>query len=268
MKNALAVVSVLGLLGASGFVAWSVLSRPDDTSLTSEAAGSFDLRETPPPDRPAPRPPVEELRDAVASPASSPKPIAMAGVSFGGAPAAGAASSAAAPRASAAPAGPARAAFLTPDLERRARASKVLSALLGAPARFLLRASALGAPRSLRRFLADPRAVDAYMNSSLVRIAINSPSIARAILGNRALVSAALASPALQDPATVKLLAESRMAAKMLDCPGVQEALADPAVIRSLASDPATAVWMASNPEAMMKLASSAPALGAALAPR
>ena len=247
-------MSVIGLLGASGFVAWSVMSRPDAALITSEQAHSFDLKEAPSAAPTAAPRPVEELHDAVAAPVS-PRPIAMAGMA------------ATAPAAPAAPAAvrPQVRPFLTPQLETAVRKSKFFAAMLRAPARFLVAASALKSPRALRSFLENKSGVEAYMNSTVVRVVLNSPSVAKSVLGSPALVRAFLSSPAMKDPQAVRELLESRMVVKMLDCPGVQEALADPAVIRNMLADPGTIQWMGENPEAMHAIASAAPALARSL---
>lgn len=247
MRNALAVVSVAGLLGASGFVAWSAFSRPDDVATRS--AGAFDLQEAP---MAASRPAAaEELRDAVAAPAS-PRPIAAAGMALA-TPMPGV------PRETVKP-------FLTPALEAYVRKSKLLLALQRAPARVLVSGSAMRSPAALKAFLGDKAAVNSYLDSTLVRVALNSPTVAKALIGNSALVRAFLGSPAMRDPRAVKALLGSRMLVKMLDCPGVQEALADPAVIRSIASDPGTLEWLARNPHALDAIASAAPSLASSLA--
>lgn len=250
MKNSLAALSVIGLLGASGFVAWSVLSSPDATTLTSEQAGSFDFKEGPAPAPAAPRP-AEELRDAVASPAS-PRPIPLESMASSARPVE------AAPRALVPT-------FLTPKLEAGVRHGRIFAALLRAPARFLLSSSALKSPRALRAFLDDKKGVEAYMSSAVVRVVLNSPAAAKSLLGSPFLVRAFLASPAMSDPAAVRELLGSRMLVKMLDCPGVQEALADPAVIRSMVADPATVAWLGENPAALKAIASAAPALANSL---
>lgn len=244
------MASVCGLLGASSFVAWSVLSRPDDAALSSEAARPFDLQSAPP--RAAAPAPVEELRDAVAAPAS-PRPILYEGLA--------AARSAPAPTAVEA----AERSIVTPALEAGVRRSRFFAALMSAPAKFLASRSALKSPRALRDFLADKSGVDAYMNSAVVRVALASPVVAKSILGRPALVRAFLESPAMRNPDSVRALLSSRMVVKMMDCPGVQEALADPAVIRSLAADPETLRWLGENPRALDALVSAAPALARSL---
>lgn len=251
-KNALAAVSVFGLLGASGFVAWSVLSRPDDAPLTSEAAQSFDLKSAPPSaPRAAPPPVSEEMRDAVAAPVS-PRPIPYAGMAV--------LRSAPPPAAK-----PAERSIVTPKLEEGTRRHRLFAALLRAPAHFLASRSAAGSPRALRAFLADKNGVDAFMNSTIVRVVLASPAVAKSVLGRPALVRAFLSSPAMQDPDAVRALLSSRMVAKMLDCPGVQEALADPAVIQGIVAEPETLRWLGENPGALNALASAAPALAQSL---
>ncbi|MDE2142848.1 MAG: hypothetical protein KGJ84_10585 [Elusimicrobia bacterium] len=252
MKNSLAAVSVIGLLGASGLVAWSVLSRPDATLITSEQANSFDLKIVSPQERPmAAHVPVEEMRDAVASPVS-PRPIAMDGMLV----------PAAAP---VPPSKPAFRSFLTPRLESGVLKSRFFAAMLGAPARFLAGSGPLKSPRAFRAFLDDKGAVDGYLNSTVVRVVLNSPAAAKAVLESPSLVKAFLGSPALRDPGVVRALVTSPMVLKMLDCPGVQEALADPAVIRSMTADPETLRWLGENPDAVRAMGSIAPALAGSL---
>jgi hypothetical protein len=249
VKRVLGVVSVVGLVGASSFVTWSVLARPDDAALTSEQAHAFDFMEAP---RSAPAVPApaaaEDLRDAVAAPVS-PRPIPLESMAV----------------AAATQPEPAARRLVTPELETAARRSKFFTALLSAPVRFLAAGTALKSPRALRGFLADKDGVEAYMNSALVRVVLNSPAAAKSVLGSPILVRAFLATPALRDPAAVRELLGSRMLVKMLDCPGVQEALADPAVIRNMVADPATLEWLAENPAALKAVASAAPALGRSL---
>ncbi|MBI3565715.1 MAG: hypothetical protein HY079_11005 [Elusimicrobia bacterium] len=249
MRKILAVVSVTGLLGAAGFVVWSAASRPDDTYITGERADSFNLKEAPVAARPAAAPRSEELRDAVSSPVS-PRPIALAEM---------------APAAAAAPAKPVRP-FLTAKLEKAVRSGRTFAALLRAPARMLGAGSALASPRALRAFLADKAAVNRYMDSTLVRVVLNSPTAAKAVIGSSLVVRAFLASPAMKDKKTVAALLSSRMVGKMLDCPGVQAALTDEAVIRRLATDPKTAEFLATNPQALAAIAGAAPELARALA--
>jgi hypothetical protein len=251
VKNTLAAVSLAGLLGASGFVAWSVFSRPDASALTAEQARSFDFKDGPLPSTIVRvTPPVEDLHDAVAAPVS-PRPIALDIMARAGAPAA-----AVKPRLPA---------FATPRLEAAVRRHPFFAGLLRAPARFLMSGTALKSPRALRAFLADKPAVEAYMSSTLMRLVLNSPSAAKSVLGSPVLVRAFLASPAMSDPAAVRELLGSRMLVKMLDCPGVQQALADPAVIRGMVADPGTLQWLAENPSALQAIAGAAPALARSL---
>lgn len=255
MRNALAAVSVLGLAGLAGLVGWSTLTRPAGDFVTGDAAKGFNL-DAPAPASPAPRPAAapDDLRDAVAAPASSlpgslsPRPIAYEGMAVAGRPAP-----------AAAPAGPV--VPVTPKAEAWARKNKWWTALLAKPAALLARGSSLGNARDMRAFLADPRKVDAYLNSTLTRVVLNSPTAAKALLGNPAVVRAALASPALQDPQALRELLASPMLRKMLDCPGVQEALADEGVMRRMWTDPQTVAWIASHPQALSTIAAAAPAL-------
>lgn len=252
VRKILAVVSVTGLLSAAGFVVWSVASRPDDAYITGDAANSFNLQEAPvAAAAPAAPRAAEELRDAVASPVS-PRPIALAEMI----PVAAA---------KAAPSAPVRA-FLTPGLEKAARSSRAFAALLRAPARMLGAGSALADPRALRAFLADKAAVNGYLDSTLVRVVLNSPTAAKAVIGSSLVVRSFLATPAMQDQKAVAALLSSRMFAKMLDCPGVQAALSDEAVVRRLATDPKTAEFLAMNPQALRAIAGAAPELARALA--
>ena len=242
-----------GLLGASGLVAWTVLSRPEPTSITSEQAHSFDLNDTSSRDDVlVPPRPSELLHDAVGSPAASPRPIIPESL------AAAAPAPAPAPR-------PEVPRFLTSKLESAVLGSKAFMALMRAPGAVVVRASALKSPKTLRAFLEDKAAVDAFLNATATRVVLNSPLVAKTVLGSAALVRAFVQSPAMSDGASVRALLESRMALKIMDCPGVQGALEDPGVIRNL-SDPAVLQWLSRNPEVMQAMAGAAPALARSLA--
>lgn len=254
VRKVLPVVSVIGLLGAGGAVTWSVLSRPSDTFMTTDAASAFNLQTGPAPARPPARLAAgETLRDAVAStppPASSlMRQIADPGMVVGGAPKAVADKPFTA---------------VTPKAVAWAKKHRFLSALLAKPAKYMVSRSALGSPKDLRAFLADPRKVDAYMNSPLVRVTINSPAVAKALLGNPAVIRAFLASPAMRDPRAARALLGSPMVRKMLDCPAIQEALGDPVVMRRMLADPKTIAWLAAHPDAMTAITHAVPALGGA----
>lgn len=256
VRSILPVVSIIGLLGAGGAVTWSVMSRPDDAFLTRETAAAFNLQTGPAPVRaPARLAAGETLRDAVASappPASSMmKPIADANMFIGSAPK-GAVDK--------------RYTVITPKAEAWARKHKFLAGLIARPAKFMMSRSSLGSGRDLRAFLANPKRVDAYMNSALVRITINSPTVAKALLGNPAVIRAFLSSPAMRDPRAVRALLGSPMVRKMLDCTAIQEALGDPAVMKRMIADPRTIEWIAAHPDALLAIASAVPALGDALA--
>ncbi len=256
MRSILPVISVLGLIGAGGAVTWSVMSRQNDTYITHDVANSFNLQTGPAPVRaPAALAPGETLRDAVAAappaPSSLMKVIATPGMAVGR---------------------PAKDApdkqytVITPKAEAWARKHKLLAGLLAKPAAFLVSRSALGSVRGLRAFLADPRKVDAYMNSALVRITLNSPTVAKALLGNPAVIRAFLATPAMSDPQAVRALLASPMFHKMLDCPAIQEAVGDPVVMNKMIGDPQTIRWIGAHPQALTALAEAAPALGDAFA--
>ncbi len=254
MKSFLPIVSVLGLLGAGGAVTWSVMTRPDDSSVTREVADAFNLQTGPAPSRAsAALASGETLRDAVAPPvlSSLTRPLATAGMDVGGPvrkpPEA-------APRA-----------VITPKAEAWAKQHKFLRALIAKPAAFLIGRSALGSASGLRSFLGNPKKVDAYMNSALVRVTLNSPTLAKALLGDTMVVGAFLATPALRDPQALRALLSSPMLRKMLDCPAIQEALGDPAVMETIIADPQTVSWIAAHPQALLVLAEAAPALGDAL---
>jgi len=252
VRKVLPVVSVLGLIGAGAAVTWSVFARPSDAFMTPETARAFNLQEGPAPVRSAsPIGPGETFRDAVAAapPVASSlmKPIADANMVVGAAPK---------------DAAPKRYTVITPKAEAWARKNKFLAGLIAKPAKFMLSRSALGSARSMRAFLANPKQVDAYMNSPLVRIALNSPTVAKTLVGNPALVRAFLATPAMRDPQTVRALLGSPMVRKMLDCSAIQEALGDPAVMKRMVADPQTVAWIAANPQALLAIAEAVPALG------
>jgi hypothetical protein len=216
-------------------------------------ANSFNLQTGPAPVRaPVALAPGETLRDAVAAvppaPSSLMRQIADPGMVVGGG----------APKAT-------HYTVITPKAEAWAKKHKFLTGLIAKPASFLMGRSSLGSARDLRAFLADPQKVDAYMNSALVRVTLNSPTVAKALLGNPAVIRAFLAMPAMRDPQAVRALLGSPMLRKMLDCPAIQEALGDPEVMNKMIADPKTISWIASHPDALMAIASAAPALGDAL---
>jgi hypothetical protein len=252
VRTILPFISVIGLLGAGGAVTWSVMSRPDDAYITHEVANSFNLQTGPAPVRaPVALAPGETLRDAVAAappaPSSLTRLIATPGMAVGGL---------------AKDAADKQYTVITPRAEAWAKKHRFLTGLIAKPASFLMGRSSLGSARDLRAFLADPKKVDAYMNSTLVRVTINSPTVAKALLGNPAVIRAFLAMPAMRDPQAVRALLGSPMLRKMLDCPAIQEALGDPEVMNKMIADPKTIQWIASHPDALMAIASAAPALG------
>lgn len=256
MRNLLVGVSLFGFIGAGAAVTWSVMSRPQDAYITHEVANSFNLQEGPAPAR-APRPLTdgETLRDAVAAA----PPVASSLVRPTGTDSLMYSSKAPA----ALPAYKSKP--VTAKAEAWARKNKFVAALVTRPAAFLMNHSSLGSARNLRAFLADPKKVDDYMNSTLVRIAINSPTVAKSLLGNPTVIRAFLATPAMKDPAAVRALVGSPMVAKMLDCPAIQEALSDPAVMNRMVGDPQTVMWIAAHPDALQAITQAVPALGEAM---
>lgn len=263
MRIALAAASVTALSAAGGLVGWYVMSRPDPSYVSSADARGFNVQRGAAPapfePRPAPAPSREEqLRDAVAAPVS-PKPIPIQEMSP-------IPSMQAPPEESPAPVADARpAAAPSPKIARWARGQKVFRALLRAPASFMMSQGALRAPRALRAFLDDKKAVERYLNSPLVRAALKDPATAKSLLSSPVLLSAFVSTPAMRDPASVRALAGSRMLRKMLDCPGVQEALSDPKVQSAIAGDPHVIEWLGSHPEALRALGSVVPSLADAL---
>lgn len=254
VRSFLLGVSLLGLLGAGGVVTWSVLSRPQDTYITREVTNSFNLQNGPAA-APTPLARGETFRDAVAAapPAASSltRPIATDGMAYG-------AMKAPPPEA------PRRFTVITAKAEAWLRKSPLLAGFAARPAQYLASRTALGSASALRSFLADPKQVDRYMNSAIVRIAINSPAMAKAVLGNQLLVKAVLNSPAMRDSKTVDALLSSPMLAKILDCPAIQQALSDRAVLDKMMGDTQTALWLATHPKALSVIADAAPAVGAA----
>jgi hypothetical protein len=256
VRSYLPVISILGFIGAGVAVTYSVLSRPTDAYITHEVADSFNLQTGPAPRRPPlALAPGETLRDSVAAapPAASSmmRPIAGAGIVVG------------APVKE--PLKAVQYTVITQKAEAWAKKQTFFAGLLAKPAAFLMAHSSLGSAKGVRAFLGDPRKVDAYMNSTLVRITINSPSVAKSLLGNTAMVSAFLATPAMRDPATVRALLASPMVKKLLDCPAIQEALSDPAVVRRMFDDPKTMMWVGAHPDAMIAITEAAPAMGDAM---
>ena len=246
MKDPAAVLSVLGLAGATLFVALSSSYKPTDPTMTEEVVEPADFAPPPPPSRPGLA--DESMRDSVSAGGPSPMPIPIAGLSM-------------TPKPSPAPS--ASRAF--PAGERKtAQDGAFLARLAAGPESFFLQKTFLGSPADFRRFLADRRRVDAYLDSALVRAALRSPAVVRSILASGPIVRAFLNTPALQDPAVVGELLKSPLMRKLLDCPGVQEALSDPLVMARLVRDPATAAFVMDNPQVLKTLSAVIPALGRA----
>lgn len=242
-------MSAVSLAAVTGVVGWSMMTRPIDPRMVDVEVQASDL----PSPAPAPRFPAsdsESMRDAMASP----QPIPIAGYSMSPTPPERPATvpQAAVPK-------------VPPGVELKAKADPVFTAMAAAPAKFLMRRTALGDARGFKKFMANQRAVDRYMNSPLVRAALRSPAVTKSILTNGALVRAFLATPAMQDPVALATLLRSPMFKKMIDCPGVQEAFADPRVMVRLGSDPATLDYLSEHPQAAEALAKAFPALAAAV---
>ncbi|TBR18069.1 hypothetical protein EPO15_15550 [bacterium] len=238
-------MSAVSLAAVTGVVAWSMLTRPIDPRMVDVAVEASDF----PSPAPAPNFPsasADSMRDAMASP----QPIPIAGYSM------------TPQRPPTAP--EAAVPKVPPGIEVKARANPVFAAMLAAPARFVLRKTTLGDAKAFKRFLASPKAVDAYLDSGLVRAALRSPAVTKTILANGGLVRAFLGSPAMQDPVALAALLKSPMFKKVVDCPGVQGALAEPSVMVRLVSDPATVDYLSEHPQAAQALAQAFPALAQA----
>ena len=256
MRSLLIGISVIGLVGAGAAVTWSVMARPQDAYITHEVANSFNLQDGSIPARaPSSMTSGETLRDAVAAappaPSSLTRPIATEGMSYGAMKAAPVAAEK-------------KYTVITAKAETWARKHSFLAGLVARPTAFLMSHSSLGSSRSLHAFLADPKKVDGYMNSALVRITLNSPTVAKALLGNPAVIRAFLATPAMSDSKSVRELLASPMVRKMIDCPAIQEALGDPAVMNAMMADPQTVMWVAAHPQALTAITEAVPALGEA----
>lgn len=243
--NPTGVMSAVSLAAVTGVVAWTTLTRPIDPRMSDHAIDASDFQVAPTPQ--FPRASADSMRDAMASPA----PIPISGYSMTPknpetAP------EAAVPK-------------VPPGVELKARKSPVFAALLEAPARFLMKRTTLGDAKGFKRFMASPKAVNAYLDSPLVRAALRSPAVTKSIVTNGRLVRAFLDTPAMQDPTALATLLRSPMFKKIVDCPGVQEALSDPRVLMRLGSDPATLDYLAEHPQAADALAKAFPALASAV---
>lgn len=243
------VMSAVSLAAVTGIVAWSTLTRPIDPRMVDVEVQASDFEA--PPAYVAPRFPkanADSMRDAMASP----QPIPIAGYSM-------------TPREQPATVPQASVPKVPPGVELKAKSNPVFSALVGAPAKFLMKKTTLGDARGFKKFMASPKAVDRYLNSPLVRAALRSPAVTKTILTNGALVRAFLDTPAMQDPVALATLLRSPMFKKIVDCPGVQDALADPRVMIRLGSDPATLAYLGEHPQAAEALGKAFPALAAAV---
>lgn len=236
MKDHLPLMSFLGLISVSAFLAYSSLSHPIDPRMVDETVDHNPFPQ-------AAALPRESMRDALTS---SPMPIGPTGYKMSPTPR------------------PAPAAQRMPPGERKTASDGVLAKMLAAPAGFLMRQTALGSAKEFKRFLADKSAVDSYLDSGPVRMAMRHPSVTKRILTNGALVRAFLATPAMEDPAAVRRLVKSPLMKKLLDCPGIQGALSDPAVMTRLGADPKTLEFVTAHPQVLAAVAAAAPALAEA----
>jgi len=253
MRKLLGVLSVFGLSSAPLFVAWTVVSSPGGSHLPPRSAKGFDFDYV----QPLPPAPPPDMRDAPApAPAASPLPIPYQGML----------KTKSVEQAAPLPRKPAPRALVSVRHETWALGSGVLAALRRSPARFLASSTALHSPRALLAFLENKKQVEAYMDSPLVRVTLNSPPVARQILGSRPLVRAFLSTPAMRNPRAARALVLSPIARKMLVSPGVTQALRDPAVVRNLMSDAQAAEWLEENPVALKALTRAVPGLGSYLA--
>ena len=239
-----ATLSAVSLAAVTGLVAWSTLTRPIDPRMSDHAVDPSDFTSAPKPNFPIAT--ADSMRDAMASP----QPIPIAGYTM------------TPQRPATVP--EAQVPKVPPGVELKAVRSPVFSALLDSPARFLMRRTTLGDAKTFKRFLANPKAVDAYLDSSLVRAALRSPTVTKSVLANGRLVRAFLGTPAMQDPVALATLLRSPMFKKMMDCPGVQGALADPTVMVRLAADPATLEYLSEHPQAADALTKALPAMAQA----
>lgn len=162
------------------------------------------------------------------------------------------------------PGGPGKVPVVTAKAVRWVRTHKVFAAFLKAPARYLAgKGGRMRSAGAFQDFLADKKQVDAFLDSPLVRVALNSPVISRALLGDPDVAKAFLGSPAMQDPAAVKALMSSRLLQKVLDCPGPQGAIEDGRTLPGILTNPAVIGWLKENPSALKTLSQAVPALAA-----
>ncbi|MDX6770770.1 MAG: hypothetical protein SF051_14640 [Elusimicrobiota bacterium] len=261
-KSGVAGVVAVGVAAvAAAFAVGYLSSRQHPSYRASEARSAFDA--------PALSPQAEA---SVAAEAVAPQPALDAAL-----PPVPAASSLVAPlpldRASSgrkpAPTAAGKVPVVTAKAVKWARTHRVFAAFLKAPARMLAgKGARLASPGALKTFLADREQVEAYLDSPLVRIALNSPVVSKALLSDPKVATAFLGSPAMRDPEAVKALMTSSLFRKIMDCPGPQGALEDPSTLTSLVSNPATLRWLGENPDAMSGIAAAAPALAQAYAPK
>lgn len=162
------------------------------------------------------------------------------------------------------PGGPGKVPVVTAKAVRWVRTHRVFAAFLKAPARYLSgKGDRMSSPAAFRAFLGDKKQVDAFLDSPLVRVALNSPVVSRALMGDPDVVKAFLGSPAMKDPATVKQFLSSPLFQKVIDCPGPQGVIEDGRTLPQTLTNPAVISWMRDNPSAVSALSEAIPALAA-----
>lgn len=162
------------------------------------------------------------------------------------------------------PGGPGKVPVVTAKAVRWVRTHKVFAAFLKAPARYLAgKGDRMSSPAAFRAFLDDKKQVNAFLDSPLVRVALNSPVVSRALMSDPGVVKAFLGSPAMQDPATVKQFLTSPLFRKVIDCPGPQGAIEDGRTLPQTLTNPEVISWMKENPGGMRALTEAIPALAA-----
>ncbi|MBI3296553.1 MAG: hypothetical protein HYZ75_00195 [Elusimicrobia bacterium] len=238
MKDAdFGLMTALGLGAATVFVAVSTLLYPSDPRMTDEPTEVVSLA------APVLR---EPMRDSMASLGPSMMPIPNAARDIP-------------------PARRAAVAMPVPAGVRLRPRPISLAGLLEQPSAFLMGRTVLTDGPRLRRFLADRRRVDSYLDFPLVRAVLKYPAAAKVILGNGALVRAFLDTPAMRDPAAVRELLGSALFRKLAACPGIHGALADAAVTARLSSDPRAVAFLTRHPQAALALGRGFPAMAKAL---
>lgn len=245
-------------LGAAGLLAIVfALSRERRAIVSPAAPASIDLSEVSEQGEAAiaaaarlpPPPPL----DAPAQPAPRPSMGVVAPI-----PIEGMSGTVSKPR----PGGPGKVPVVTAKSVRWVRTHKVFAAFLKAPARYLAgKGDRMSSPAAFRAFLDDKKQVNAFLDSPLVRVALNSPVISRALMSDPGVLKAFLGSPAMRDPATVRRFVTSPLFRKVIDCPGPQGAIEDGRTLPQTLASPAVISWVKDNPSGMAALESAIPAL-------